>query len=188
MSSRSTLPDPFFQQRCQHVYADGRRCTLFRMGRNCTLCFQHWSVQREKENSQWAADDILSYVRDLDTVEEINDVLGRLFRHVAYNRIPQRKAGLLVYICQLLLSTVPHLQDETMHEQAAYDAAMQPDLPTEAVLPSEDPLSSAPDVSPGQSVPAPSPDRQEGSSASSQPQEPGSQDTQSVPNITIANY
>jgi len=132
MSSRSTLPDPFFQQRCQHVYADGRRCTMFRMGRNCTLCFQHWSVQREKENSQWAADDILSYVRDLDTVEEINDVLGRLFRHVAYNRIPQRKAGLLVYICQLLLSTLPHLQDETMHEQAAYDVATQPEtLPSE---------------------------------------------------------
>ncbi len=139
MSSRSTLPDPFFQQRCQHVYADGRRCTLFRMGRNCTLCFQHWSVQREKENSQWAADDILSYVRDLDTVEEINDVLGRLFRHVAYNRIPQRKAGLLVYICQLLLSTLPHLQDETMHEQAAYDAAMQPEtLPSEAAPDSQE--------------------------------------------------
>ncbi len=36
----------------QHVAADGRRCTLLRMGRNCSLCFQHWSKQREKENSQ----------------------------------------------------------------------------------------------------------------------------------------
>src|SRR5712692_10577049 len=35
---------------------------------------------------------------------------------------------------------------------------------------------------------APSPDCNEGASASSQPQEPASQDTQSVPNITIANY
>jgi hypothetical protein len=152
MSSNASLPGPFLEYRCQHVYSDGRRCTMFRMGRNSTLCLQHWAKQREKGDSEWAVDDIMNGVQDLKTVEEIHDVLGRLFRHVAYNRIPPRKAGLLVYICQMLLATLPRSQDGALQEaitgEPALDASPQQDLPQEAGLcreeadvPADSPLS-----------------------------------------------
>jgi hypothetical protein len=37
MSSNASLPGPFLEYRCQYVYSDGRRCTMFRMGRNATF-------------------------------------------------------------------------------------------------------------------------------------------------------
>jgi hypothetical protein len=142
MSSNASLPGPFLEYRCQHVYSDGRRCTMFRMGRNSTLCLQHWAKQREKGDPEWAVDDIMNGVRDLKTVEEIHDVLGRLFRHVVYNRIPPRKAGLLVYICQMLLATLPRSQDGALPQatngELPLDASPQQDLPQEADLRQEE--------------------------------------------------
>ncbi len=143
MSSNASLPGPFLEYRCQYVYSDGRRCTMFRMGRNSTLCLQHWAKQREKEDSQWAVDDIMNGVQDLKTVEEIHAVLGRLFRHVAYNRIPHRKAGLLVYICQMLLATLPRPEDgvsqQAICDETTLDAPPPQDLPEDAALPRQEP-------------------------------------------------
>jgi hypothetical protein len=106
------------------------------------LCLQHWAKQREKEDCQWAVDDIMNGVQDLKTAEEIHAVLGRLFRHVAYNRIPHRKAGLLVYICQMLLATLPRPEDGALHEtingESALDASPQQDLPEDAALSREE--------------------------------------------------
>jgi hypothetical protein len=51
--------------------------------------------------------DALASVGDLDSFDDINHALGKIFKLLAADRITPRNAAVLAYICQLSLISLP---------------------------------------------------------------------------------
>ena len=99
--------------RCHHTSASGRRCRMLRTNDHPSLCLQHLRQQLQPQPDPGAvAAELLGLIEDFSTATAINKALGRLFAMVAGDRIPPRNAALLVYICQLLLNTLPAVKHE----------------------------------------------------------------------------
>ena len=58
------------------------------------------------------APELLGPVKDFQSAAAINHVLGRLLVLCAGNRMPSRNAGIIAYICQLLLQSLPGVKHE----------------------------------------------------------------------------
>lgn len=113
-------------RRCYYRDPAGRRCRRDRMHGHPTYCFYH--ARRRQEfgppsgspqdlgdglpSSDTALEDLLGPLDGYRTAAGINFTLGRLLLMVADDRIGPRKAHLIAYICQLLLSTVPAVSRE----------------------------------------------------------------------------
>ncbi len=167
------LTNPYVDPRCSHTTANGSRCRMLCMNDKTSLCQVHFDQQRRFEEDDLAAGQILSPIEDLKTPAQINDALRRLFQLLARQRIPPRNAAILAYICQLLLTSLSVMERQNLRAETA------PAVKQILARILKSPLLDAA---------APSSDDSEGAAASSQPQEPGSQDTPSDANITIANY
>ncbi len=99
--------------RCHYTSASGRRCRMLRTNDHPSLCLQHLRQQLQPQPDPGAvAAELLGLIEDFSTATAINKALGRLFAMVAGDRIPPRNAALLVYICQLLLNTLPAMENE----------------------------------------------------------------------------
>jgi len=167
------LTNPYVDPRCTHTTANGSRCRMLCMNDKSSLCQMHFDQQRRFEEDDLAAGQLLGPVEDLQTPAQINDALRRLFQVLARQRIPPRNAAILAYICQLLLTSLSVMERQNLRAETA------PAVKQILARILKSPLLDAA---------APSSDDSEGAPASSQPQEPGSQDTPSDANITIANY
>ncbi|MHB8500837.1 MAG: hypothetical protein ACYDHE_07825, partial [Candidatus Acidiferrales bacterium] len=63
--------------------------------------------------SQRLGDEISASLNgDFLTATDINHVLGKLFIAVAQDRVPPRKAAILTYLGQVLLSSLAHVKKE----------------------------------------------------------------------------
>ncbi len=98
--------------RCHFTYADGRRCRMLRMDGHASLCREHLRQHLQPEPEPSIAAELLGSINDFSTATAINKALGRLFAMVAGGRIPPRNAALLTYISQLLLTTLPAMENE----------------------------------------------------------------------------
>ena len=99
--------------RCRYISADGRRCVMLPLKGHPSLCPQHRRQQlRALDDPQAVAAELLGSIENFQTAAAVNHALGRVFALVAGNRIPTRRAAILAYICQLLLSSLPALEDE----------------------------------------------------------------------------
>ncbi len=99
--------------RCRNKTADGRRCSMLRMDDHPSLCRQHQRQQLQPETDpKTLAAELLGSIQDFNTATAVNQALGRLFALLAGNRLPPRNAAILAYICQLLLNTLPAVQQE----------------------------------------------------------------------------
>ncbi len=108
--------------RCCYVSADGRRCGMLRSKGHPSLCPQHRRQQLAAQADPAAvAAELLGGIENFQTAAAVNHALGRLLVLVAGNRITSRRAATLAYICQLLLSSLPALEDEVARTEG-YDA------------------------------------------------------------------
>ena len=108
--------------RCRYVSADGRRCSTLRSKGHPSLCPQHRRQQLAAQADPAAvAAELLGAIENFQTAAAVNHALGRLLVLVAGNRIPSRRAATLAYICQLLLTSLPALEDE-IGRTKGYDA------------------------------------------------------------------
>ena len=94
-------------EHCQHVNARGRRCRMLRASDRDQFCAQHARLE-----AQALASDLLGSDRDFSTATAVNRVLGNLLELIATGRIPGRRAALVAYTCQLLLTSLPELKKE----------------------------------------------------------------------------
>ena len=60
--------------------------------------------------------DLLGPLEDFTTAINVNQVLGNLLALIASGRIGPRRAAIVAYTCQLLLSSLPAVKDE-LHEE-----------------------------------------------------------------------
>jgi len=85
---------------------------MLRTNDHASLCLQHLRHLRPQPDPNIVAAELLGLIDDFKTATAINRALGRLFFMVAADRIPPRNAALLAYISQLLLNTLPAMENE----------------------------------------------------------------------------
>ncbi len=86
---------------------------MLRTNDHPSLCLQHLRQQLQPQpDPNVVAAELLSSIDEFKTATAINRALGRLFFMVAADRIPPRNAALLAYISQLLLNTLPAMENE----------------------------------------------------------------------------
>lgn len=91
--------------RCRHISSSGRQCKMPRGSRSSAYCTPHSQLEQQCLNAEKAAQELLGNVGSFQSVIAVNEVLGKLFRLTAENRIPIRNAAVLAYIGQLLLQS-----------------------------------------------------------------------------------
>ena len=93
---------------------------MARMNDHASLCLQHARQQQqllqpESLDPETLAAGLLGSIHDFKTATAVNHTLARLFVLLARNRIPPRKAAVLAYVCQLLLSSLDAVKRETQN-------------------------------------------------------------------------
>jgi hypothetical protein len=99
--------------RCQFHFSDGRCCRMLRSPAHRSFCACHAKQELQLLESQRLGTEIsASFHGDFLTATDINHVLGKLFTAVSQDRIPLRKAAVLTYMGQVMLSSLPHVKKE----------------------------------------------------------------------------
>jgi len=99
--------------RCQFPFSDGRRCRMLRSPLHSSFCAFHARQELQLLESQRLGHEISASLNgDFLTATDINHVLGKLFTAVAQDRVPLRKAAVLTYMGQVMLSSLPHVKQE----------------------------------------------------------------------------
>jgi len=99
--------------RCQFQFSDGRSCRMLRTPAHPRFCAFHARPELELLESQRLGSEISASLNgDFLTATDINHVLGKLFTAAAQDRLPLRKAAILTYLGQVLLSSLPLVKRE----------------------------------------------------------------------------
>ena len=99
--------------RCQHLRADGKRCADAVYPGHASLCHHHLNQQmRNVANGDIIAADILHSIGNFQSAAAINIALGKILLYQLTGRISRQDAMALSYQCQLLLQTLPLIQQE----------------------------------------------------------------------------
>jgi hypothetical protein len=86
---------------------------MLRSPDHSSFCAFHARQELQLLESQRLGTEIsVSLNRDFLSATDINHVLGKLFIAVAQDRVPLRKAGVLTYLGQVMLSTLPYVKKE----------------------------------------------------------------------------
>ena len=103
---------------CLFSFSDGRQCRMLRHKDHSTLCIFHARAERQLIEADKLGREIASPPSgEYLTAVDVNHVLGKLFGAVAQNRLPTRNAAILAYLGQLLLQSVPKVQDEIINAE-----------------------------------------------------------------------
>ncbi|MGB7626308.1 MAG: hypothetical protein WBL75_06585, partial [Candidatus Acidiferrum sp.] len=93
--------------RCQFLFSDGRCCRMLRSSAHPNFCAFHARQELQLRESQLLGTEISASLNgNFLTATDINHVLGKLFIAAAQDRIPPRKAAMLTYLGQVLLSSL----------------------------------------------------------------------------------
>src|SRR6266700_2880199 len=90
---------------CLFSFSDGRQCRMLRHKDHATLCIFHARAERQLIEADKLGREIAS------------PPSGEYFAAVAQNRLPTRNAAILAYLGQLLLQSVPKVQDEIINAE-----------------------------------------------------------------------
>ena len=125
-----TIPVPGPDNRCTFLCADGRRCRMLQSRADSTLCPHHAKQDAQRREAEKLTAELAA--GNLNTVTEINAVIGRVFQALAQGRITARTANTLGYLGQLLLQSMPAVRREVndaVGHPRAYDALLRHQIP-----------------------------------------------------------
>jgi hypothetical protein len=118
--SAKTSTEIVIDTRCRYVAASGRRCRAFasrdtsRTSGYSAFCLPHAQMEQQFLDAKSVTKDLIGEMDDFRTNTAVTEVLGKLLKLVAENRIPLRNANAISYICQLLLSSHDGVRRETL--------------------------------------------------------------------------
>jgi hypothetical protein len=98
--------------RCQHRTPSGRRCRFPVPDSTASFCPAHFSHHIENSDFADLEQELFGDLKDIESASDINFVLANLFRLLAKNRIPTKRAAVLTYILQQLTRTLPEIARE----------------------------------------------------------------------------
>jgi hypothetical protein len=96
---------------CKHHTRRGR-CRMPVADPLTSLCADHARLQKKRDKAAGLSADLIAGLTEFKSAAPINDFLSRLLLFQAEDRIPPRRAAVMAYTCNLLLRTLPALQDE----------------------------------------------------------------------------
>jgi len=96
---------------CTFIFKDGRKCRALKMPTR-HVCIEHWQHDGQFEQDEAALIELAAVSRTLDSRRGVRKALATLWRLIATDRIPPRKASLLAYTGQLLLSSMGAVRAE----------------------------------------------------------------------------
>src|SRR4030088_546134 len=118
--------------RCLRQFTDGRTCrTLRKNGHPSLGVFPAREEQQLLEADKLAAE-FASLSGKLNTVTDINHVLGKVFAALAEKRISHQTADTFGYLGQLLLQSIPGVKSElnaAVQHPGAHDAMLRHNIP-----------------------------------------------------------
>lgn len=129
MKSNSTDSN---DNKCLRQFTDGRSCRMLRKKDHPTLCIFHAREEQQLLESEKLAAEFASLSGKLNTVTDINHVLGKVFTALAEKRISHQTADTFAYLGQLLLQTIPGVKSElnaAVQHPGAYDAMLRHNIP-----------------------------------------------------------
>jgi hypothetical protein len=97
-----------------------------------TLCVVHAREEQQRLESEKLAAEFASLSGKLNTVTDINHVLGKVFTALAEKRISNKTADTFAYLGQLLLQSIPGVKSElnaAVQHPGAYDAMLRHNIP-----------------------------------------------------------
>ncbi len=115
--SLKPLEDP---SRCHYRYPNGRRCCLPGLPAKSGLCLRHYNRQVAAglplsplpNDSEDLSTELVCGIDKFRSAEDINHVLGELYKLLAANKISPRRGAVMAYTCSLLLRTLPVIDRE----------------------------------------------------------------------------
>jgi len=100
---------------CSARTPSGRRCRMAISDPESGLCFRHAALRLEELKRIDAGDFSTQLVCGIDefrSAEDINHVLGELYKLLAADKITPRRGAVMAYTCSLLLRTLPAIEHE----------------------------------------------------------------------------
>jgi hypothetical protein len=98
--------------RCLHHYASSRRCRLPLDGSSSYFCLEHAHLQPPAPGSGDLSSELVGQLTEFKSALDINHVLSNLLLLISRDRIAPRRASVVAYTCNLLLQSLPHIDDE----------------------------------------------------------------------------
>jgi hypothetical protein len=98
--------------RCQHRTPSGRRCRFPVQDAFTAFCQAHFGHHLENSDFADLERELFGELEAIQSAADINFVLANLFRLLAKNRIPTKRAAVLTYILQQLTRTLPEIARE----------------------------------------------------------------------------
>src|SRR5260221_573663 len=98
--------------KCLQQFADGRTCRMLRKKGHPSFCIHHAREEQQRLESEKLAAEFASLSGKLNTVTDINHVLGKVFIALAEKRISHQTAETFGYLGQLLLQSIPGVKSE----------------------------------------------------------------------------
>ncbi len=129
MNSDSLDPN---SNKCLRQFTDGRSCRMSRKKGHPSLCIFHAREEQQLLESDQLAAEFASLSGKLNTVTDINHVLGKVFTALAEKRISHQTADTFGYLGQLLLQSIPGVKSElnaAVQHPGAYDAMLRHTIP-----------------------------------------------------------
>ena len=93
--------------KCLRQFSDGRTCRMLRKKGHPSLCIHHAREEEQRLESEKLAAEFASLSGKLNTVTDINHVLGKVFTALAEKRISHQAAATFDCLAQLLLQSIP---------------------------------------------------------------------------------
>jgi len=100
---------------CSARTPSGRRCRMAISDPESGLCFRHAALRLEELKRIETGDFSTQLVCGIDefrSAEDINHVLGELYKLLAADKITPRRGAVMAYTCSLLLRTLPAIEHE----------------------------------------------------------------------------
>lgn len=129
MNSDSVDPS---SNKCLFQTSDGRTCRMLRKKGHTSFCNYHARAEDQRLESEKLAVEFASLSGKLNTVTDINHVLGKVFTALAEKRISNRTADTFGYLGQLLLQSIPGVKSElngAVQHPGAYDTMLRHTIP-----------------------------------------------------------
>ena len=152
--------------RCQHRYANQKRCRLNTQRLDARFCLHHLKFYQPSE----VAVALTANLAELKSPQALNDFLSRLLLLLAQNKISPRRAAVLGYITNQLLRTI-HAIDQKAQQAKRDEENAEVHVNVDIGRPTWNPLHDLPEDDP---LPSPvghpqncHPERSEGSAFSS---------------------
>ncbi|MGB6200146.1 MAG: hypothetical protein WBF35_11405 [Candidatus Acidiferrales bacterium] len=107
--------------RCRHLFPGGRRCRLHLSPKSTFFCRTHAHLQPPADTALNLDKELSANVEKFTSAAGINQFLTNLLKLLSEDRITPRRGAVIAYTCNLILRTLPAIENELHPDGARND-------------------------------------------------------------------